>query len=69
MIIKIYKIKLGDSILIQTIKDLDNQGKLKRNLKNPPFKDTIQIVSGAYAIIRFHASNPGFWVITLFKLN
>lgn len=56
-------LKLGESVLIEDIKDLDNQGKLKRNLISPPFKDTVQIPSGGYTIIRFKAQNPGHWVL------
>jgi L-ascorbate oxidase len=56
-------LKLSDDVVsLQDIINLDNAGKLKRNLINPPFKDTIQIPSGGYTIIRFHAINPGYWV-------
>ena len=56
------RIQLDESVLIEDIIDLDNQGKLERNLINPPFKDTIQIPSGGYTILRFSALNPGYWV-------
>jgi L-ascorbate oxidase len=52
----------NETFLIQDIINLDNENKLKRNLENPPFKDTIQIPSGGYTIIKFHANNPGYWV-------
>ncbi|XP_031841015.1 uncharacterized protein LOC116430683 [Nomia melanderi] len=31
--------------------------------KNPPGKDTVKIPRGGYAIIRFRANNPGYWLI------
>lgn len=40
-------------------KKLDSQGKIKRNLNDPPQKDTIMIPNGGYAIIRIFSSNPG----------
>jgi len=42
---------------------MDEQGKLKRNLINPPLKDTVQIPSGGYTIFRFFADNPGIWLM------
>lgn len=29
----------------------------------PPFKDTISIPSYGYAVLRFRADNPGFWLM------
>lgn len=40
---------------------MDKRGELKRNLDNPPLKDTVQVPSGGYTIFRFHADNPGVW--------
>ena len=53
--------KLGESVLIDDIKEMDKLGQLKRNLKNPVLKDTVTVPSGGYTIFRFHAQNPGFW--------
>ncbi len=41
---------------------LDNEGMLPRNLDRPPLKDTVDIPSGGYTIIRFNADNPGIWM-------
>lgn len=38
---------------------LDNQGKIKRNLKRPLAKDTFAVPNNGYSIIRFLANNPG----------
>ena len=53
--------KLGESVLIDDVKQLDMEGKLKRNLISPPIKDTVQIPSGGYTVFRFYADNPGIW--------
>ncbi len=45
------------------IKRLDDQDLLQRNLDHPPLKDTVQIPSGGYTIIRFFANNPGIWLM------
>ncbi|KAL7635203.1 UNVERIFIED_CONTAM: hypothetical protein RMT77_014189 [Armadillidium vulgare] len=47
---------------LQKVQDLDKRGKLIRNLKDFPFKDTVSVPSGGYTIIRFRALNPGFWL-------
>ncbi|XP_011194194.2 uncharacterized protein LOC105219623 [Zeugodacus cucurbitae] len=33
------------------------------NNTRPPFKDTVSIPSRGYAIVRFRAENPGFWLM------
>lgn len=44
------------------VKQLDRYNLLKRNLKSPPVKDTVTVPDGGYTILRFEASNPGFWL-------
>ncbi|XP_076653957.1 uncharacterized protein LOC143359705 [Halictus rubicundus] len=42
----------------------DHTRRLKEGLyKNPPSKDTVKIPQGGFAIIRFRADNPGWWLI------
>jgi L-ascorbate oxidase len=43
--------------------DLDEKGFLKRNFDRPPIKDTMTMPTGGYAVIRFIADNPGFWLL------
>ena len=38
--------------------DMDRRGKIWRNLKNPPVKDTVGVPDGGFTIIRFLADNP-----------
>ncbi|XP_045202825.2 uncharacterized protein LOC123556290 [Mercenaria mercenaria] len=53
--------KLGETVTLDRVKQLDGQGKLHRNLADPVAKDTVTIPDGGYTILRFHANNPGFW--------
>lgn len=46
--------------------DLDRRGLLERHLKQgdlPPAKDTIAVPNNGYVIVRFRATNPGFWLL------
>lgn len=51
--------RLGQSVNLDTVKDLDKANMLKRNLTRPPIKDTVTVPDGGYTILRVHASNPG----------
>ncbi|CAG9861309.1 unnamed protein product [Phyllotreta striolata] len=53
--------RLGNTTTIEEIKNADARGLVKRNLKNPPVKDTITVPDGGYTIVRFKATNPGYW--------
>jgi L-ascorbate oxidase len=54
--------KLNASIKMSYVQSLDDQGLLKRNLNNPPIKDTVTVPVGGYTILRFVANNPGTWL-------
>lgn len=54
--------RLSSDVTAEEVKELDKQGKLKRNFINPPVKDTVTIPDGGYTIVRFNASNPGYWL-------
>lgn len=45
------------------LQQLDQQGRLKRNFDRPPVKDTFTMPTRGYAIVRFIADNPGFWLL------
>jgi L-ascorbate oxidase len=53
--------KLNHSVSLETIKEMDRMGLLKRNFDRPPIKDTVTVPAGGYTIIRFVADNPGAW--------
>lgn len=54
--------RLNSSVNLETIQELDKQGKLKRRLLRAPQKDTVTVPDGGYTIIRFVADNPGYWL-------
>lgn len=43
--------------------EMDKQGLIERNLVNPPYKDTVTIPDGGYTVVRFAATNPGYWLL------
>lgn len=54
--------RLGINTTAKAVKDLDKAGRLHRNLKHAPVKDTVTIPDGGYTVIRFIADNPGYWL-------
>ncbi|XP_054084101.1 uncharacterized protein LOC105219789 [Zeugodacus cucurbitae] len=54
--------RLGSNVTIEMVKQLDRYNLLKRNLDRPPVKDTVTVPDGGYTILRFEASNPGYWL-------
>lgn len=54
--------RLGSNVTIEMVKELDRYNLLKRNLDRPPVKDTVTVPDGGYTILRFEASNPGYWL-------
>lgn len=55
--------RVGNNVTIETIKEMDRLGQLKRNFNRPPLKDTVTVPDGGYTIIRFKADNPGYWLM------
>lgn len=51
--------KVGKNVSEEEVRRLDDAGRIKRNLLNPPKKDTVTIPDGGFTIVRFHATNPG----------
>ena len=47
----------------ETVIDLNEAGKIPKNLKDPPIKDTVAVPDAGYTVIRFLADNPGYWLI------
>ncbi|XP_046745052.1 laccase-3-like [Diprion similis] len=41
----------------------DKQGAIQRNFVNPPLKDTTTVTARGYAVLRFRAFNPGYWLM------
>ncbi|XP_071438592.1 uncharacterized protein [Hetaerina americana] len=54
---------LKGTMITEALKELDRNGKIYRNLVDPIVKDTVSIPNGGYAILRFKADNPGYWLL------
>ncbi|XP_048752208.2 uncharacterized protein LOC125663848 isoform X2 [Ostrea edulis] len=54
--------KLGNSTSVEHVRLLDDMGLINRKLHRAISKDTVTVPDGGYTIIRFHATNPGFWL-------
>jgi len=54
--------RLGSNVSVEHIRHLDATGQIQRNLVNAPIKDTVSVPDGGYTIVRFRATNPGFWL-------
>lgn len=51
------------ALTTEFVQNLDKKGLLKRNFDRPPIKDTYSMPTQGYAIVRFIADNPGFWLL------
>lgn len=51
----------NDTLL--NLKSMNEQGLIRKNLKNPIRKDTVRVPTAGYTIIRFVANNPGYWLV------
>ncbi|KAG7167847.1 Laccase-7-like, partial [Homarus americanus] len=54
--------RLGENTTLGKVQEMDAAGLIKRNYDHPPTKDTVTVPDGGYTIIRFVASNPGYWL-------
>lgn len=55
--------KLNTSTSVEYVKMLDRMGHIYRKLDKAITKDTVSVPDGGYTIVRFHAKNPGFWLL------
>jgi FtsP/CotA-like multicopper oxidase with cupredoxin domain len=49
-------------IQLEHVKGWDRDGNIKRNLVDPPLKDTVMVPDVGFVVIRFLADNPGYWM-------
>ncbi|CAH1399081.1 unnamed protein product [Nezara viridula] len=54
---------LGTNETLDDIKYKNENDLITKNLKNPVSKDTVSVPNKGYAIVRFLANNPGFWLL------
>ncbi|CAK9818842.1 LAC10 [Anthophora plagiata] len=48
--------------------ELEMNNKIMRNYNSPPSKDTVAVPNNGYAILRFRANNPGYWMFHCHQL-
>ncbi|XP_063850104.1 uncharacterized protein LOC135094180 [Scylla paramamosain] len=54
--------QFGPGITKTKVQELDASGQVNRNFEHAPLKDTVTVPSGGYTVLRFLASNPGYWL-------
>ncbi|KAK9884425.1 hypothetical protein WA026_007272 [Henosepilachna vigintioctopunctata] len=54
--------RVGLNVTLEKVIQMNENGQIRRNLKNPPWKDTVTVPDGGYTVLRFHAANPGYWI-------
>ncbi|EEZ98364.1 laccase 1 isoform X1 [Tribolium castaneum] len=54
--------RVGSHVNVSEILKMDQNGQIKRNLVDAPLKDTVTVPDGGFTIIRFKATNPGYWL-------
>ena len=52
----------GNWLSAETVKEMNKNGKIKKNLKNPPLKDNVSVPDAGFTILRFLADNVGYWL-------
>jgi FtsP/CotA-like multicopper oxidase with cupredoxin domain len=52
----------GNWLHRETVQRWDREGKIVRNLEDPPLKDTVAVPDGGFVVLRFWADNPGYWL-------
>lgn len=53
----------GGVITEEFVAQWESNGRFRRNLQNPPSKDSIAIPYNGYAILRVRFTNPGYWLM------
>lgn len=54
--------RVGSFVRLEDVEEMDRKGLIKRNLVNPPLKDTVTVPDGGFTVVRFVADNPGYWL-------
>ena len=54
-----FNLQLNTYTSLDYVKQLDKEGKIKRNLTHGILKDTVAVPNGGYTVVRFVANNPG----------
>lgn len=51
--------RVGNHTTVEEIERMDREGRIVRNLRSAPLKDTVTVPDGGFTILRFIADNPG----------
>lgn len=51
--------RVGNYTTVEDIERMDREGRIERNLRTAPLKDTVTVPDGGFTILRFLADNPG----------
>ncbi|KAL5234168.1 hypothetical protein ACI65C_001578 [Semiaphis heraclei] len=54
--------RVGNHTTVEEIEQMDRDGRIVRNLRTAPLKDTVTVPDGGFTILRFIADNPGYWL-------
>ncbi|XP_043604927.1 laccase-4-like [Bombus pyrosoma] len=52
-----------NKMTLEYFKELEKKNQIERNFVSPQAKDDIPVPNNGYAIIRFRANNPGYWLL------
>lgn len=52
---------IGNNITLDYVKRLNERGLIKKKFNKSPVKDNISVPAKGFLVIRFIASNPGYW--------
>ncbi|XP_076435502.1 uncharacterized protein LOC143275348 isoform X3 [Babylonia areolata] len=55
--------RLASQVTLQEVVAMDARGEIKRNFRSPVLKDSVTVPDGGYTVLRFHANNPGMWLL------
>ncbi|XP_065208115.1 uncharacterized protein LOC135836952 [Planococcus citri] len=55
--------RLNNETTVEDVKAMDRAGRINRNLRDPPLKDTVTVPAGGFTILRFYTHNPGYWLL------
>lgn len=54
--------RVGNHTTVEEIEQMDKEGRIVRNLRSAPLKDTVTVPDGGFTILRFLADNPGTYI-------
>ncbi|XP_066994431.1 uncharacterized protein [Anabrus simplex] len=52
----------NDYVSLEEIQEANEKGLIEKKFTGAPVKDTVSVPNRGYAIIRFWANNPGYWI-------